>query len=184
MRKLRVLCDADDVIEELLPLWVRVINLEFGTNVKWNDITEWDMEKFFPNLTKKQIHSPIYKDGFWDCITPMTGANEFIDNILSDGHELYIVTATNYQTCGAKIEKLLEMFPMLKWENFIIATNKQIINGDILLDDAPQNLIDGSYQKILFDRPHNHNFDERRYGINRVFTLDEAYKEVCKLARE
>ena len=184
MRKLRVLCDADDVIEELLPAWTDAINLEFGTHVKWNDITEWDMEKFFPGLANKQIHLPIYKDEFWDSVTPMPGATEFISRILGDGHELYIATATNYQTCGAKIKKLLKMFPMLKWENFVIATNKQIINGDILLDDAPQNLVGGSYRKILFDRPHNHSFDERGYGIKRVFTLDEAYEEVCKLARE
>lgn len=182
MRKLRVLCDADDTIENLVEPWVNAINYRFNENVKWKDISEWDMAKFFPTLTRKQVYSPIYEDGFWDSITSMPGAEDFINSIIADGHEIYIVTATNYQTCGAKIKKLLEMFPMLNWENFIITSNKQMVNGDILIDDAPHNLIGGSYQKVLFDRPHNHNFDEKEYEIKRVFTLEDAYWEVRKLA--
>jgi 5'(3')-deoxyribonucleotidase len=184
MKSLRVLCDADDVIECLLETWVQSVNEKYGTHVYWNNVTSWDMTKAFPTLTREQVYSPIYDNGFWDRITPMPGATEFVNNIIRDGHELYIVTATNYQTCGAKIKKLLEMFPMLKWENFIITSNKQIVNGDFLLDDAPHNLIGGSYQKVLFDRPHNHNFNEKECGIKRVFTLEEAYEEVCKLANK
>lgn len=184
MRKLRVLCDADDTLENLVEPWVNAVNYKFCANVKWNDITEWDMAKFFPTLSREQVYSPIYEDGFWNSIIPMPGAVKFINSILADGHEFYIVTATNYQTCGSKIKKLLEMFKMLKWENFIISSNKQMVNGDILIDDAPQNLIGGTYHKVLFDRPHNYSFDERKYGIKRIYTLSEAYEEVCKLANQ
>jgi len=182
MRKLRVLCDADDCLENLSKVWADEVNFKFGTNVKWQDITEWDREKFFPTLTRDQVYSPIYENVFWNKISPIPGAEKLINSILSDGHEFYIVTATNYQTCGAKVKKLLEMFPMLNWENFIIASNKQMIDGDILIDDAPKNLIGGAYHKILFDRPHNYSFDERKYEIKRIYTLSEAYEEVCKLA--
>ena len=182
MRKLKVLCDADDCLENLVLPWTEVINHKFGTNVKWQDITEWDMSKFFPSLAKEQVYSPIYEDGFWDSVQPMPWATSFINQILDDGHELYIVTATNYQTCGAKITKLLELFPMLKWENFIITSNKQMVRGDVLIDDCPQNLIDGLYYKVLFNRPHNQNFNEKEYGIKRVCTLRGAYWEVRKLA--
>jgi len=182
MKHLKVLCDADDTIENLMEPWANAINNKFKVSVNWRDIDCWNVSKFFPMLTREQVYSPIYDNVFWESIEPMPGAEKFIHSILNDGHELYIITATNYQTCGSKIKKILEMFPELKWENFIIATNKQLVNGDILIDDAPHNLVGGSYRKVLFDRPHNHKFNEKEAGIKRVFTLEEAYWEVRKLA--
>ena len=48
------------------------------------------------------------------------------------------------------------------------------MKGDFLIDDAPHNLIDGEYVPILFDRPHNHGFDNAAHGIARVQTWDDV----------
>lgn len=93
-----------------------------------------------------------------------------------------MVTASNYQTCAAKVERLLELFPFLDWNHIILTSNKQMVRGDILIDDGPHNLVGGDYMKFLFDRPHNRSFDEKVHGIERVYTWDEIYDEVCKIA--
>lgn len=59
------------------------------------------------------------------------------------------------------------MFPFLHWSQFIIASKKQLIYGDYLIDDG------GNYKGILFDRPHNRLFDDKAAGLTRVYTWDE-----------
>ncbi len=49
--------------------------------------------------------------------------------------------------------------------------NKQLVKGDILIDDNPHNLVGGEYIPILFDRPHNH---DKAHGITRAQTWEEV----------
>ena len=86
---------------------------------------------------------------------------------------MYIVTATNYQTCDTKIERILNLFPFLQWSQFIIAAKKQLVYGDYLIDDGVHNFEGGHYKGILFDRPHNRLFDDKTAGLIRVHTWDE-----------
>ena len=50
-----ILVDMDDTMEELLPAWVVYLNNKYHTNVNPNGITDWDIENFFPELTKEQV---------------------------------------------------------------------------------------------------------------------------------
>ena len=59
-----VLCDADDTIENLYETWVNYLNFQYGTNVAASDVVDWDISKFFPELTKEQIYAPIYDKSF------------------------------------------------------------------------------------------------------------------------
>lgn len=79
----------------------------------------------------------------------------------------------DYHTCKTKVERLLELFPFLDWEHIIFACNKQMVRGDVLIDDAPHNLVGGEYAKILFDRPHNRSFDHVAHDALRVNTWEE-----------
>ena len=65
------------------------------------------------------------------------------------------------------------MFPFLDWNHIIFAANKQMIRGDILIDDGVHNLVNGDYFKILFNRPHNRNLNVQQYGIHRAETWDD-----------
>ena len=78
-----------------------------------------------------------------------------------------------FRSCKTKVERLLELFPFLDWEHIIFACNKQMVRGDVLIDDAPHNLVGGEYAKILFDRPHNRSFDHVAHDALRVNTWEE-----------
>lgn len=54
-----ILCDADDVIENLIDCWISAINQRYGTTVKPSEVTDWDVSLFFPTLTKEQVFDPI-----------------------------------------------------------------------------------------------------------------------------
>lgn len=175
MTHLTILFDADDVAEMLLNSWVKILNGRYGTTTSVEDVTDWDISVAFPTLTKQQIYSVLQGNELWANLTPMPGAQEYLGRLHDEGHELYMVTATDYRTCYAKIERILELFPFLDAEHIIIAHHKQMITGDVLIDDGPHNLIGGRFFRILFDRPHNRSFDEKDTGcigrkIGRRFT--------------
>lgn len=175
MRKLTILFDADDVAENLCDCWIEMLNERYGTSVTLKDVQNWDMTKAFPTLTKEQVFDVLHTDEIWKRITPLPGAVEVLQKLHNEGHELYMVTASDYRTCKPKVDRLLELFPFLDWKHIIVTNNKQIVRGDILIDDGPHNLVGGDYFKILFDRPHNHSFDAASTGILRLYTWEEIY---------
>ena len=167
-----VLCDADGVIENFIDCWIAIINKKYGTTVNSSEITNWEICSFFPTLTKKQIFSAIKEKEIWRNLKCIPGCFDVLKEI-NDKHILRIVTATHYSVCDKKIERILELYPFLNWEQFIITSHKQLIHGDYLIDDGIHNLIGGDYQGILFSCPHNLMFDELENNIIRVFSWEE-----------
>ena len=183
MKKFTILVDMDDTIENLLEGWVSWINAKYGTTVDWHDIRSWDISINFPGLTKEQLFEPFYIDDFWDWVKPIPYATEMLHQLLVDGHDIYIVSATTPETLPAKMERVLfRYFPYLKWENVIIASRKQMIRGDILIDDGVHNLVGGDYIRILMNAPHNRDFDEKAYGMTRVYGWAEIYAMITEMA--
>lgn len=87
-----VLCDADDTIENLCETWVNYLNCRYGTKVAADDVVDWDVSKFFPELTKDQVYAPIYDKEFWKLILPIKGCYKILSEV-NKKHDLYIVTA-------------------------------------------------------------------------------------------
>ena len=176
MHYLKILFDADDVAETLLDGWVKVLNERYGTNVSVEDVTDWDITLAFPTLNKSQVYGVLQEDQIWANLTPMPGAQEYLQRLYDEGHELYLVTASDYRTCKTKFDRILELFPFLDSHHIIVAHTKQMIAGDVLIDDGPHNLIDGNYFRILFDRPHNRGIDEEKYNMHRAHSWKEVYE--------
>lgn len=173
----------DDTIENLLVAWVDILNERYGTHVSANEVHDWSMPQFFPSLTEKQVYAPLYEDTFWDKVKPIPGANVYLKRLIDDGHNVYIVTSSNYQTLKAKMEKVLfRFFPMIDWNHVIVTSNKQMIRGDVLVDDGLHNHVGGKYLKILMDAPHNRNINASKHGIIRVKSWAGVYRVVYDYA--
>lgn len=176
-----ILVDMDDTIEQLLPAWLNWLNREHSVCVSQDDIHSWNMEEAYPMLTKAQVYAPLLRDELWDDVKPMDGAVEYLKRIIDDGHEVYIVTAPNPHTLKAKMDKVLfRYFPFIHWDHVIVTSKKQLVQGDVRIDDGPHNLIGTNGLKILVDAPHNHSFNEKEHYIRRVKTWSEIYDKVCE----
>lgn len=184
MKKLTILCDMDDVLENLLKGWTDWLNAKHGTKVDWRDIRSWDISSHYPSLSKDQLFEPFYIDEFWDWVKPIPYATEMLHQLKVDGHDIYIVTATTYETLPAKMERVLfRYFPYLTFDDVIVTTNKQMIRGDVLIDDGVHNLVGGDYVKLLMDAPHNKDFDADAAGMRRVYTWQEIYNIISEMAK-
>lgn len=183
MKRLTILVDMDDTIENLLSAWVERLNRDFGTDIKPNDVTEWDISKSFPMLTREQVVSPLFCNDFWYSVMPKPGAPEMLKRLIDDGHRVLIVTTSGYHTLRTKMDvTLFGYFPFLSWDDVIVTRHKQLIRGDVLIDDGVHNLENGSYMKILMDAPHNRNYDAETNGMIRVKDWEEVYSAISKLA--
>ncbi len=174
-----ILVDMDDTIERLLEALVSRANERFGRNASVDDVTDWSIVCAFPGIAKRQILDFMREPDFWDTVKPMPGAVEGLKHFMDEGHQVYIVTATESEHVAGKMEKVLfRYFPFLSWDQVIITCRKQMIRGDVLIDDGIHNLEGGEYKKILFTAPYNKAYDAEANGMIRVHSWEEVVEAV------
>ncbi|MEM0933868.1 MAG: 5'(3')-deoxyribonucleotidase, partial [Bacteroidota bacterium] len=78
---------------------------------------------------------------------------------LNQKYELYIASAAMQfpNSLKEKSDWLDEHFPFIPWQRRILCGDKQILKGDILIDDRSYNLKRFTGRSILFTSPHNVN---------------------------
>lgn len=179
-----ILVDMDDTIEQLLRAWIRAVNEKYGQHAVFEDFTTWDVSAPFPGLTREQVYDVILQPGFWGTVEPIPGAAEGLKHLMEAGHEIYIVTATPHESVSEKMTDLLfRYFPFLTWDQVIITSHKQLIRGDVLIDDGAHNLEGGDYVKILMSMPHNRNYDAEANGMYRVHSWPEIIDIIEKIEK-
>ena len=168
--------DMDDTIENLLPAWVNWLNGRYDLDVQVEDCRSWNMGDNYPMLTESQIVEPLSTKRFWDSVQPKSDAQYYINKLVQEHQDVYIVTASHYGTVGYKMRALIEkFFPAIDWRHIIISSNKQMLKCDVMVDDGPHNLIDGDYHKLLFSTVTNESFDAERHKIKRVHNWEQIY---------
>lgn len=171
-----VLFDSDDVTVDFLGMWVDKVNQEYGTDICTDQVKNWNIMRCFPSLTKEQVFGVLEDTRIWHRLNPMPDSQRYLSMLYEEGYELYLATATSLATCEHKRQRLKYLFPFLDDNHIIISHNKQMIRGDVLIDDGPHNLVGGEYFKILFERPHNLSFPNEKYDMHRVKEWSEVYQ--------
>lgn len=180
-----ILVDMDDTIEGLLDSWTEFLRKKHGVDVYSDDITDWDVSKAYPTLTKKEVLAPLFEEEMWKSVLPFSDAVMYLRRLIDEGHDVIIVTASHYDTVGLKMRHVLvKYFPFIPYDNVIIASKKQMVIGDVMIDDAPHNLIGGKYRGILFSAPHNRDFCAEEYGLRRASNWSEVYQILQEMDRE
>lgn len=175
-----MLVDMDDVLEDLTTAWTSAIHERYGYYKASEDITEWDMWKFYPDLEPNYLYDILEDPDFWATIKPFSDAIEYIPK-LQKYFDVYVLTAGNYKSISSKIINIIfKYFPTIDNDHVIVCHNKQLVKGDIIIDDGIHNLVGHSAKyKILFDTPHN------RVPINddiiRLFNWKDIYDYLTRI---
>lgn len=162
---MRILCDMDGVIVNLLPRWLDCINRDQGLNARPENINKWELGAC-PPLDKLKLHDIIKwlsTPGFLLNAPIFPFASEVLESI-SKRHELYICTArTSRESVPATLEWAKREIPWFDKSKFIFSTDKHIIKGDVLIEDKGETV--ENYTKhwpkadtVLVDYPYNQNF--------------------------
>lgn len=137
--KLTILCDMDSISADLQRSWYGAYNEEYDDSITVDDILTWDTHKY----VKKECGKAIYKyftPELFRNLKPIVGAIEGLRRLVNAGHQVIFLTHSPVGCRDVKEAWAKEHFPFVS--EMICANSKYLINGDVLIDDSPKNIIE------------------------------------------
>lgn len=169
--------DFDGTLNEMLPLWIETLNKKYDRNVDSVNMPDWRISELFPGLNSTQLFEPLNTYEFWSKVKIKPNAVGVVEQLIYNGHKVFIVTSSHYSELAPKLEMcLFKYFPFLGLKDVIITYHKELINCDVMIDDLPHNLTGRFKKKILFDTPYNQNEDSP--WLIRAYNWLDVYKHI------
>lgn len=166
MNKIKIGIDLDSVLSDLLPYWLNFYNNDFNDNLKVENITAWETDKFVKSECGKKIFDYILQPNFFLNVPVLQGSQDAVKWLSTfDNVELYVVTAYHPYVCKDKADWLAKYFPEINQKNIIFINDKSLVDVDYLIDDSPTNCIGFKGKYLLFDYPYNQNVHESLYEM-------------------
>lgn len=161
--KLVVLLDVDDLVAECNGAALRRFNASNGTKYVLEDVVSWACE-----TVKRYKH--LFSDPTFVESQPLVpGAKNFVLALMDRGCEVIFVTSTECEQ--ARRKWLNKNFPFVPKENKVFTSRKDLVEGDVLFDDAPHNIRQSRVRyPILMRKPWNRDVT----GVMAVDGFDEA----------
>lgn len=172
-----VAIDVDSVLADVMLVWVDEYSKRSKKKVTKKEITRWDIPTILP-ITPDQVYryfSHVWKHRWREIPTTQPGIGDVIRRIHHKGYRISIITKRERPT-APYVAMWLDKHRIYADELLFIydGVPKANYQFDVLIDDAPKNLVDIIAPKsaILFNQPWNKDFD---WPV-RVDTLSEAEK--------
>ena len=200
MNNVRIFCDIDDTLWDLLPYWIEYNNIQYFSyypdtpkceymTKDLNEYDNWDMsDKFSDDMYREKFYSFLSHDQLWDSIqVPKERINTLKKINELETVDLYIVTSMKPEH-SYKLKKFKKVFPFIKDKQIITCHDKWVLDGDIWIDDKPETLIKCSEKGkvIKINKPYNQNifcdlnindFSELFFNNKFAHLLERIYEE-------
>jgi 5'-nucleotidase len=168
--KKTLLLDMDDVTVDQSLTWVQRIYEITGTWYDREEWKEWRVANILPPDIVHLIFEEINKEpGFFRNLPAKEGAIEGIQK-LSRYYDIVFITASEHYAYVDKYLWIEENLNFLPKPNLILTHRKDLVLGDIFVDDGPHNLLKSpAKMKIVFDHPWNRHLTQ----FQRVYQWDD-----------
>jgi 5'(3')-deoxyribonucleotidase len=153
-----VLVDVDGTVADIHVPWLGMYNADYHDRLTLAHITKWEMHELVKPECGRKIYKYLEDPKLYEKAPVIEGALNGVNTLRKMGHEIVFVSAGFY---FSKVEWLgkygfLSSDDWRNAEDVVIASNKGLIKGDVIIDDYPKNLDRaGAFMKILFRRPWN-----------------------------
>lgn len=158
--------DIDGVIFASCDAIIQILNERYGGNFNGSDVTSWNFQCCYPNMTSEEIEDTFNDPKFFDIVKPIDGALEFMDRYRD---KIILVTKANIENYAHK----------RKWfddRNFadipIIALPLNVSKGFIDMQNCT-----GFYNYSLFIDDSTNNLQETNADYNIMFKEYNDQKE-------
>ena len=183
----------DEVLAQFVKETLKRWNAEKNTSFRREDINMWEMETTLGAGAFERITQWLNEPSFFESLEPFPGAIEGFKELMSK-HDVVIATslAGNIENgYDSKRRWVKKYVPEFDFKNFICTSRKDLLRGDVLIDDAAHYLDAwhkaGNDRAIVVDAPWNRsNKDSVRVAnwsqilkvINAWVALDELKQEL------
>ena len=199
---MRILLDMDEVICAWVDRLLAWYNEDKGTHIKREDVKDWALTDTLGPGSEDFIRSVMRYQRMYDDLDEIPGAVDGIEKLLDDGHDVLIVTAVpkcapvvfagklewirrnmRRKIMNHAFDKSIRIGdPFFDLKNFIACGRKEVIVGDLLVDDGVHNLepfrLTGR-RTVVFDAPWNRTYtkaDKRVYGWGDLLAYIDSIK--------
>src|SRR5574344_1388199 len=91
--------DIDGVIFASCDAIIQILNERYGGHFQGSDVTSWDFQCCYPNMTSQEIEDTFNDPKFFDIVKPIDGALEFINRYRD---KIILVTKANIENYAHK----------------------------------------------------------------------------------
>ena len=158
--------DIDGVIFASCDSIIQILNERYGGDFDGSDVTSWNFQCCYPNMTSEEIEDTFNDPKFFDIVKPIDGALEFMDRYRD---KIILVTKANFENYAHK----RKWFDDRGFNMPIIAlplnVSKSLVNMNsideysLFIDDNMQNLIDSNSDFKVQFREYQSNNDKREW---------------------
>ena len=158
--------DIDGVIFPSCTSIIQILNERHGGIFDGSDVTSWNFQCCYPNMTSEEIEDPFNDPKFFDIVKPIDGALELMDRYRD---KIILVTKANVENYAHK----RKWFDDRGFNMPIIAlplnVSKSLVNMNsideysLFIDDNTQNLIDSNSDFKVQFREYQSNNDKREW---------------------
>lgn len=185
MIKKKLLVDFDDTICQSVVL--KKVNEFLGTDYKIENFKNYLIDEVVPIDKKQEFYDVFLKLNPYIGVGLIDGAKEALEK-LNEYYDIYLCSACvmplnvagSAKLFSFKYEFLLKELPFLDPRKFIFTSSKDIICGDIFIDDYLHNLNGNIPTKLLFSTYHNKHFSDEELASRGVKRVD-SWQEICKI---
>ncbi len=149
----------DGVLADVYRRFFELHKEETGEKLSHNDIIGLKEAEAFPRLLNW-----VCRPGFFRTMPVMTGSQQVLKR-LNDKYEI-IVTSMATEFPVSLTDKqlwLCDHFPFISWRQVVFCGRKELIKGDLMIDDHFKNLDFFEGETLLFSQPHNINITETKH---------------------
>lgn len=179
-----IACDIDNVCCNLQEVVTDLFNERYGTSYTLNDFTAYDVMQVLPMEDAIKMQAMYGESGLYDLVKPIPGAQEALQKLIHDGHQVYLVTDAIPKTYGEKVEFVHRYFPFIDDAHIVAMKHKWMFKCDVMIEDNFANLITKTdYHRICFNYPWNkvHETKDWAYDIHRCYNWEDIISAVNKI---
>ena len=167
---MRILVDCDGVCNHFLADLYAALGVEYRPEEIWTN----DFGKLFGRQKKAEADDLMLQPSFWAEILPRRDAQDAIDRLRTDGHDLVWVTSPWESCVGWETVRRgwLRRHFSVHPDHVAIMRRKELVDGDAIIEDKDENLYAWAQERpervprglpLLFEQPYNrdnpHGFD-------------------------
>ena len=158
--------DIDGVIFASCDAIIQILNERYGGSFKGSDVTSWNFQCCYPNMTSEEIEDTFNDPKFFDVVKPIDGALEFMDRYRD---KIILVTKANIENYAHKRKWFDDRGFNIPMIALPLNVSKSLVNMNsidgwsLFIDDNTQNLIDSNSDFKVQFREYQSNNDKREW---------------------
>jgi 5'-nucleotidase len=167
----RIIIDMDEVIADPMGEMIEWYRRGYGLDVDWDEMLGGSWIKGFPEQHQPLIRKRLESPGFFRNLPVMEDSVAVLEE-MNRRYEIFIVSAAMEfpNSLKDKLDWLLEHFPFFSWRQLALCGSKDLVHGDVMIDDHVKNLKGFGGKKYLFTAAHNLEIT----GYDRINNWKEA----------